>query len=505
MSCTKQNDSGIFNPRIETGVAKVSGNVINLCENNEFKVFNLKFESVDVILNKIDEFKVAINDDGSFECEIPVTISPQIVSVLVNNGITFFTISITPEQETKLEIICPEEAPIEVKIISGSESFFESPEEAKQVSELFSKMAMLGSDKSRTTKDTINLFVQNPNEYIPYFIRNNLNYRLEIMKEDTILSDKTKAYYLDLFSLFMFKLTFFELSFDEGIIKIYEDIKPEGDTTTLKITNQPDKTYYSFLKDLNLNNSQYLYNMHYSSLCQEILTNKILNLSPINETPIDEWLKGVKSIMADLVGFDKGQFYDILIANAYSKQFSDELKPLSEKQIQNIKTYYKGGDIEKIILHENEKIVKIANDKGEAIVNETPQVANEKLLDAILSNYKGKAVVVDLWATWCAPCLSAMKKIQPLKAESKDKDVVFVYITNTSSPKELWEAKIKAIDGEHYYLNEEQWTHIMNSLKITAIPAYLFYNKTGKLSFDPVIGYPGEDWMRSLIKNALSE
>ncbi len=38
-----------------------------------------------------------------------------------------------------------------------------------------------------------------------------------------------------------------------------------------------------------------------------------------------------------------------------------------------------------------------------------------------LSDYKGKVVLINFWATWCAPCLTEMPHIQKLYVENKDK------------------------------------------------------------------------------------
>lgn len=46
-----------------------------------------------------------------------------------------------------------------------------------------------------------------------------------------------------------------------------------------------------------------------------------------------------------------------------------------------------------------------------------------------LSDLKGKVVLVDFWATWCAPCLEGIPDLVALKNEYKDKDVEIVGIS----------------------------------------------------------------------------
>ncbi|MBE9598409.1 thioredoxin-like domain-containing protein [Pedobacter sp. MC2016-24] len=97
-------------------------------------------------------------------------------------------------------------------------------------------------------------------------------------------------------------------------------------------------------------------------------------------------------------------------------------------------------------------------------------------MDTIVSKYKGKVVFIDLWATWCSPCLDAKKEFRNTKGEFHDKNVVFVYLTNGSSPRKLWEEKIKGIGSEHYYLKSTQWEYIMDHFRLEYIPSYLLYD-----------------------------
>jgi thiol-disulfide isomerase/thioredoxin len=49
------------------------------------------------------------------------------------------------------------------------------------------------------------------------------------------------------------------------------------------------------------------------------------------------------------------------------------------------------------------------------------------------SRFKGKAVFLNIWATWCGPCIKEMPSIASLAADPKLKDVAFVCVSTDES------------------------------------------------------------------------
>lgn len=63
---------------------------------------------------------------------------------------------------------------------------------------------------------------------------------------------------------------------------------------------------------------------------------------------------------------------------------------------------------------------------GAAAPNFTVQDSDRKLT---LSDYRGKIVVLNFWATWCPPCVEEMPSLLQMQQRLKDKNIVVLAVS----------------------------------------------------------------------------
>ncbi|PBJ11857.1 TlpA disulfide reductase family protein [Flavobacterium sp. ACN6] len=104
-----------------------------------------------------------------------------------------------------------------------------------------------------------------------------------------------------------------------------------------------------------------------------------------------------------------------------------------------------------------------------------------------LSDYKGKLVVLDFWATWCGPCKASFPKMQNLVTKYKGKDVEFLFVNTWENGKEdeIFKKVTTYITDKKFDFNVvfDSKAEVVANYKIEAIPTRILIGKDGSILF----------------------
>lgn len=218
-------------------------------------------------------------------------------------------------------------------------------------------------------------------------------------------------------------------------------------------------------------------------------------LEDIGERPVKEWKEYMDRKLAPAMRERPKLLLDLLAGMSYVWQI-DQKKPLTPLQIKNINEGFT-DDIGKIVLARNEALVARLEKKEKAELRNMTDEAFE-LKKFIDENYKGRPVVVDLWNTWCSPCMEAISQSEETKQEFAGSDLVFLYVADDSSPEDEWSRKAEEIGSKQVRVSTDTSAAILKSHNLEGFPSYLFFDRDHNLVHSRT-AFPGPRGFRELL------
>ncbi|MBL7787398.1 MAG: TlpA family protein disulfide reductase [Chitinophagales bacterium] len=187
------------------------------------------------------------------------------------------------------------------------------------------------------------------------------------------------------------------------------------------------------------------------------------------------------------------------IVSQYMLDYNSKLSvPIAKKVYEGVKESDKSNTYPPILLASCGDVINGKITTPTLAANTTPSNSSSsaagsgpKLLTidgkpANLSEFKGKVVYVDFWASWCGPCRQQMPFSHELPnklSKKQQKQVVFLYIS-IDDTEERWKNAIEQnkIEGVNW-LSPGGWnSEVCAYYKIQSIPRYMLIDKKGDIA-----------------------
>lgn len=99
-----------------------------------------------------------------------------------------------------------------------------------------------------------------------------------------------------------------------------------------------------------------------------------------------------------------------------------------------------------------------------------------------LSDFKGKVVLVDVWATWCGPCKGEIPHLKKLEKEMHGTDVVFMSVSvDVEKDHQKWKDFVASEELGGVQLFASGWSDIAKFYNIKGIPRFMVFDKKGNI------------------------
>ena len=210
-------------------------------------------------------------------------------------------------------------------------------------------------------------------------------------------------------------------------------------------------------------------------------TEGVLKPEDVGETDFRQFIDAEQTDFSQFVFENRNQMNDSLVNLAFAKSAKLARRKVDYVQL-NSQKYYAFRLFRKDVIYdpnlsadssfrllslfpkqlqeseEGKEVSRIIRGLHLGKMNPAPDIVARNVAgqSTALSNYRGKYVLLNFWASWCGPCLEEMPVITRIRKQYSPHDLVMVFISqDTDSIAFAKAVKKYQLDGEHLFSNSD--------------------------------------------------
>lgn len=257
-------------------------------------------------------------------------------------------------------------------------------------------------------------------------------------------------------------------------------------------TITPSADFYKPIQDLDVNDTKvYKTQPYYRYIVNSVWSDRIEAASGV-DAMLDVFRKvPSKELATSLVN---GFYSEISTNKERSKDYLDLIKRITKQE----------RFIEAAEKRYAEALMAKALQEGDI----SPDFSYESLdgSNVSLSDLKGNYVYIDVWATWCSPCIKQVPYLKELEKRYHDKKIVFVSISvDKADFKNAWKQMIadKQLGGLQLFADNSFDSDFMDAYAVNSIPRFILIDPEGKI-LDPAAPQPSFAKTKTLLDSLLN-
>ena len=96
-----------------------------------------------------------------------------------------------------------------------------------------------------------------------------------------------------------------------------------------------------------------------------------------------------------------------------------------------------------------------------------------------LSQFKGQVVLLDFWASWCAPCIGDLPDLRAIKEKAADQPLVFLNLS-LDTDEAAWREAVDKHEIEGVHVRADGWgAEVAKSYQVNSLPSYYLVDSQG--------------------------